>query len=556
MMPSDIQVLIITDKDHEHLFKNLFPTKTIIDARDIGKVVQMIHDGNPQLIIVTINGNMKQIEKLYKHLKSDEHLKAIPLILISDSDPTTNQIPKSIQTGVEAIVSSEDLSSPTNLIHILSKYFFQIQSLQRSTAIFSEFFTQSPVYVFIKRVTATENVLLYGSKNLLAFNDLPGTQISGISIHELADPENAKIIMEAEWDMVKNNEIRTEEKFYKGRYYTSIKFPLFYNEETLLGGFVIDVTSQKQIEESLRTSEEHFRSIVDHSDAGYFFIDDEGIIQDVNQAWIKLYKYNTPEEIIGQHFTVIQKIEDVEAAQVFVNGIINNDPNYVKGEFSRQCKDGSIGYHTYSARPVIKDNKVIGIEGFIIDTTERRMAVEALRRSEERYHLIDEASEDMIYSYDLDKRFTHANRHLCKILQLTPEQIIGKNHEELGFRADLIDEWAELYQRVLDTDATVFDESIILLPDGTKRHVDVKLSPMHDSEGKIIGIAGISRDIHEQKLAEVKIKEQMAELKSWHNVTMGREERVLDLKREINQLLEEAGKPHKYKSVGKLDENK
>ena len=58
------------------------------------------------------------------------------------------------------------------------------------------------------------------------------------------------------------------------------------------------------------------------------------------------------------------------------------------------------------------------------------------------------------------------------------------------------------------------------------------------------------RDIYERKLAEVKIREQMAELRRWNTITMGSEERILELKREVNQLLAESERPQKYKSVG------
>lgn len=550
MDSSSIPVLIITDNDHEHLFINLFPKDIIVHARDVEKVVQMIRDGNPQLLFLSISGNTQQTDTLYKLLKSDEQCKSIPIILIRDSDTPLDQIPQHIKNDTEAILNTKIKSEPT-LLQILSQYFKQIESLQRSNSILSKFISRSPVYVFIKKVTSTENILLYGSENLLDLNDMSGNQRIGKNINEITGDEYAEEIKNADWDIIQKNEVCTEEKFHKGKYFTSIKFPIYYEEETFLGGFIINTTSQKQTEESLRNSEEHFRSIVDNSDAGYFFIDKEGIIQDVNKAWVKLYKYDSAEEIIGQKFTVIQKNDDLETAKEFVDGISKNDPNYLKGEFSRKCKDGSIGFHTYSARPVIKDGNVIGIEGFIIDTTEHRQTIEALRASEERYFLIDEASQDMIYSYDKNSRFTHANTFLCQRLQLTPEQILGKTHEELGFPKNLCDEWAVLHQQVYDTDATVIAETTAPVPDGTIFNYEVVLNPIHDAEGNIIGIAGTTRDIHERKVAEKKIKEQMAELQSWHTITMGREERILELKREVNQLLEEAGLKPKYKSVGK-----
>jgi phospholipid N-methyltransferase len=66
----------------------------------------------------------------------------------------------------------------------------------------------------------------------------------------------------------------------------------------------------------------------------------------------------------------------------FVDRIMSGDSRYFTGEFSRKCNDGTVGYHTFSARPVTKAKKVIGIEGFLIDTTDRKQAEEAKAKLE------------------------------------------------------------------------------------------------------------------------------------------------------------------------------
>jgi len=114
------------------------------------------------------------------------------------------------------------------------------------------------------------------------------------------------------------------------------------------------MSAMQEPEATLREREQRFRSIIEHSEAGYFFIDRDGIIRDINRAWVKLYKYSSADEILGQHFTVIQKLEDVEKAKEVVVGIMQSDPRYMKGDFSRKCQDDSIGYHTFSAWPVIQ----------------------------------------------------------------------------------------------------------------------------------------------------------------------------------------------------------
>lgn len=54
-------------------------------------------------------------------------------------------------------------------------------------------------------------------------------------------------------------------------------------------------------------------------------------------------------------------------------------------------------------------------------------------------------------------------------------------------------------------------------------------------------------DITERKQAEEALQKNE---RSWHDATLGRESRVLDLKREVNELLDEAGRPPRYPSAG------
>jgi PAS domain S-box-containing protein len=62
-------------------------------------------------------------------------------------------------------------------------------------------------------------------------------------------------------------------------------------------------------------------------------------------------------------------------------------------------------------------------------------------------------------------------------------------------------------------------------------------------------LAGYSIDITERKKAESQLTEQIAELQRWHNITLCREGRVLELKREVNELLRMANQPLRYPSA-------
>ncbi|NQU33027.1 MAG: PAS domain S-box protein, partial [Bacteroidetes bacterium] len=132
---------------------------------------------------------------------------------------------------------------------------------------------------------------------------------------------------------------------------------------------------------------DRFRSIIENTQAGYFFVDNDGLFQDVNTAWLKLYKYESKDEVIGKHFTQFQNIDDIENAKEVVKCIRKGNQNYTTNEFSRKCKDGSIGYHTFSAHSVYSKNEIIGIEGFIIDIANQKSAENELKKAKEKAQL-------------------------------------------------------------------------------------------------------------------------------------------------------------------------
>jgi len=76
---------------------------------------------------------------------------------------------------------------------------------------------------------------------------------------------------------------------------------------------------------------------------------------------------------------------------------------------------------------------------------------------------------------------------------------------------------------------------------------------IHDEQGAYLHSVHILEDITERKRAESKLAEQIEELRRWHDVTSGREERILDLKHEINELLGSVGQPPRYPSAESED---
>jgi PAS domain S-box-containing protein len=267
------------------------------------------------------------------------------------------------------------------------------------------------------------------------------------------------------------------------------------------------LTRLRDIQSARNTNENEnrFRAIVENTEAGYFFIDQDGIIRDVNDSWARLYKYDNTEEVIGHHFAEIQQVDDVEKAESIVRRIMANDPEYLSGEFSRKCKDGTAGYHTFSARPVIRDGTIIGIEGFIIDTTDKRLA-EVERDLTQ--HRLESVFTSMVEGFALheiicddkgqpvDYCFLDANPAFERLTGLKANEIVGKRVMEM--LPDTEPEWIERYGKVALTGEPVTFESYT---QSINRYF--RVVAFSNKKGQF---ATLFEDITERKLSEEKIR--------------------------------------------------
>lgn len=136
------------------------------------------------------------------------------------------------------------------------------------------------------------------------------------------------------------------------------------------------ITAQKKVGTTSR-EENKYRDAVEASGVGYFAISGEGLYTEVNEAWVKLYKYDSPDEIIGKHYRLSRTEEDFHELEKSVEKVLKGE-TVNHGEVKRICKDGSFGYHTLTISPVLINGTITGAEGFIIDTTGKRMAEKEL----------------------------------------------------------------------------------------------------------------------------------------------------------------------------------
>ena len=148
------------------------------------------------------------------------------------------------------------------------------------------------------------------------------------------------------------------------------------------------------------------------------------------------------------------------------------------------------------------DGRLTGAIESIRDITQRKLAEESLKKSEQRFRMLVETMNEGLGVQDENGMIIYANDKLCEMLGYSSDELVGRREADLFDRAIY---GKEMERRRRDEKTSC--EIDLLAKDGRKIPVIISISPLRDEKGDYKGAIGTVTDISSRKQAEKKLRE-------------------------------------------------
>ncbi len=268
---------------------------------------------------------------------------------------------------------------------------------------------------------------------------------------------------------------------------------------------VAQFVDRRCAESSLRESEDRFRTAFEEAPYGMCMTAPDGHFLHANAALCRMLGYSA-EELLAGVWQQVTHPDDLarcrDAAMTFSKGLATTlefEKRYIHKEgqpiWARvrisQVTDGS-------GRP---SHFITQIE----DISERKLAEERLRASEESYRDLFENASDLVYTFDLDLRITSLNRLAEKTTGYSRQQAVGMSLREL-MTPEQWDRVRVVMEKMLAGQAPAKFEVDLQSQDG--RRVALEVNPrLIVRDGTPFGVQAIARDITGRDVAEMELRQ-------------------------------------------------
>ncbi len=265
--------------------------------------------------------------------------------------------------------------------------------------------------------------------------------------------------------------------------------------------FALDITKRKRAEAQLAESEERYRIAIEHSNDGVALVKGDIPIF-VNQKLLEIFGYESREEIAGKDLYIAVHPDDREMVAAYSAKWQRGEPAPSRLEFKGIKRDGTTIFAEISMAMTVYQGEPTGLV-YVRDTTERKVAEEALRQTEERYRDIFEHSLEGIFQITPQQTFVTANPAYARIFGYeSTEELMAKAKSNAGGSYVHGEDYQQFVRLLEERGFVEGYERQRLRKDGAKIWVRSNIRAVRNAAGEVLYFEGTVQDVTARREAE------------------------------------------------------
>ena len=308
--------------------------------------------------------------------------------------------------------------------------------------------------------------------------------------------QDNKLISEKEFPMLYGG---------KGAYLWFIASPLYDATGNITGAIQVirDITENKRVEQSLKESEEQYRSLFESSKDAIFLLENTRFKKCNSQA-VVLFGCKKMKEIVGRSlidFSPLMqpdRISSEQKGQEKISAALGENTQVFDWLFTRL--DGTPVFSEVTLNRVTIGEKTF-LQAIVRDISERKRAEDALKKSERTYRTVVEDQTELISRFRPDGTQIFVNEAYCQYFKKSREDLIGKKFFP-RIPAEDHRKVREHFASLKKENPSAIDTHRVIMPDGSVRWQRWSDRAIFDKKGTIVEYQSVGQDITEQKRAE------------------------------------------------------
>ncbi|MFH2059437.1 MAG: PAS domain S-box protein [Pseudomonadota bacterium] len=266
----------------------------------------------------------------------------------------------------------------------------------------------------------------------------------------------------------------------------------------------------RRMHEELEQSRNKYSQLYDFAPNGYCTVNEKGIIDEANLTLASMLGV-TRKALIGKPFSRFVFKEDQDIYHL-------HRKKKIKTGVPKMCdlrmakNDGTVFFGHLLETAVQPDDSSFVFHFMLSDITERKEMENVLQRNEAHLRTLIDTIPDLVWLKDSDGVFISCNKRFEHLYNAREKDIIGRSDY------DFVDKELANFFRKNDKSAMVKgksitnEEDLVFANDGHMEICETIKTPMYNSDGNLIGVLGIARDITHHKQFEKELKQKTSEL--------------------------------------------